>query len=540
MKVHPRSSVVAVLCAALLIPASATAAEKTPRGVQSPRFVEEATGIDHVYDGEWEFFVGGGVAVFDCDADALPDLFLAGGSEPASLYRNRSEPGGTLAFDEIRDPVTDLSLVTGAYPLDIDADDVVDLAVLRRGENVLLRGLGDCAFERANDAWSFDGGSDWTVAFSAMWEADATRPTLAFGDYLEIDDRTGKPVCNDGALVRPLADGSGYGEPIVLTPSHCSLSMLFSDWDRSGRMDLRVSNDRHYSLDAQEQLWRVEPGGVPRLWTEAEGWQELRIWGMGIASQDVTGDGYPEIYLTSMGDNKLRILAEGPERPHYRDIAFQRGATAHRPFTGGEHQQSTGWHAEFDDVNNDGLMDLFVSKGNVDAMPDFAGRDPNNLLLGRRDGSFREAAKQAGILDFERSRGAALADLNLDGMLDLVVNERRVPVRVWRNVGRGSDQAPRQMGGWLAVELAQDGPNRDAVGAWIEVRAGGTTTTREVTTGGGHAGGQLGPIHFGIGAAKNARVRVRWPDGTVAPWQRVKADRVVHIERPADALSARD
>ena len=80
-------------------------------------------------------------------------------------------------------------------------------------------------------------------------------------------------------------------------------------------------------------------------------------------------------------------------------------------------------------------MDLFVSKGNVDAMPDFAGRDPNNLLLGRRDGSFRDAAKQAGILDFERSRGAALADLNLDGMLDLVVNERRVPVRVWRNVG---------------------------------------------------------------------------------------------------------
>ena len=290
--------------------------------------------------------------------------------------------------------------------------------------------------------------------------------------------------------------------------------MLFSDWDRSGRVDLRVTNDRHYYVDGEEQLWRVEPGEAPRLWTRDEGWRDLSIWGMGIASQDVTGDGYPEIYLTSMGDNKLRILSEGPQRPSYRDIAYKRGVTAHKPFTGGEHQQSTGWHAEFDDVNNDGYMDLFVSKGNVDAMPDFATRDPNNLLLGRPDGTFLEVARQARILDYERSRGAALVDLNLDGMLDLVVNERRVPVRLWRNVGRGRAKAPAPIGGWLAVALAQDGPNRDAIGAWIEVRAGGTITAREVTTGGGHAGGQLGPVHFGVGSAKRAGVRVRWPDGT--------------------------
>lgn len=530
---------VALLVAAALLPTTAAAAKQArqpDRGVVVPRFVEEVdSGIDHRYDGEWEFFVGGGVAVFDCNEDALPDLYLAGGAEPASLYRNRSSIGGMLAFDVLPDATTDLTLVTGAYPLDIDSDEIVDLVVLRRGENVLLRGLGDCVFERANEAWAFDGDADWTVGFSAKWEAGAALPTLAFGDYLVMDDRSGKPVCDEGALVRPLADGSGYAEPIELAPGFCSLSVLFSDWARSGHMDLQVTNDRHYYTTGEEQLWRVEPGEAPALWTRDEGWRELTIWGMGIASQDITGDGLPEVYLTSMGDNKLRVLSDGPDRPSYEDIALKRGVTAHKPFSGGEHMQSTAWHAEFDDVNNDGSMDLFVSKGNVDAMPDFAARDPNNLLLGRPDGSFTEAAKQARILDYERSRGAAVADLNLDGMLDLVVNERRVPARLWRNVGRGRAQAPKPSGNWLGVVLEQAGPNRDAVGAWIEVRADGATTARELTVGGGHAGGQLGPVHFGLGSAKDARVRVRWPDGTLGPWQRVKSGQVVRIERPIES-----
>ncbi len=65
---------------------------------------------------------------------------------------------------------TDLDDVTGAYPLDIDGDGLTDLAVLRAGENVLLRGLGDCRFERGNERWAFDGGDARTMAFAATWE----------------------------------------------------------------------------------------------------------------------------------------------------------------------------------------------------------------------------------------------------------------------------------------------------------------------------------------------------------------------------------
>ena len=130
--------------------------------------------IEHRYAGDFQYFVGGGVAAFDCDDDGRSDLFFAGGSEPAGLYHNDSEPGGALRFTQLPSPVTDLAAVTGAYPLDIDSDGHTDLVVLRVGEDVVLRGLGDCAFERANESLGIDGGDTWTVAFSAAWEG-ATR-----------------------------------------------------------------------------------------------------------------------------------------------------------------------------------------------------------------------------------------------------------------------------------------------------------------------------------------------------------------------------
>ena len=506
---------------------------------RAPRFVDErGAGIDHAYDGDFTYFVGGGVAAFDCDDDARIDLFLAGGAEPAALFRNESPPGGALRFERVVDPATDLPGVTGAYPLDFDGDDGLDLMVLRLGEDVILRGLGDCRFERANEALGLPPEDRWTVGFSATWEgADATLPTLAFGDYLEIDEKgkwTG--VCPDGRFVRPDASGTTYASPIALTPSWCTLSMLFSDWDRSGRRDLRVSNDRHYYRDGEEQLWRVEPGVEPRAYTRDEGWERLRLWGMGIASRDVTGDGYPEVYLTSQGDNKLQTLADGPARPTYMDIALRRGVTAHRPYAGGETLASTAWHPAFEDVNNDGFTDLFVSKGNVESQIDYAARDPSNLFVGQADGTFVEGAMEAGIVRYDGGRGAALVDLNADGLLDLVRVVRRKNVEVWRNIGSGTAAEPAPMGHWLSVELSQVASNRDAIGSWIAVRVGDhLISERESTIGGGHASGTAAPMHFGLGAATDAEVRVTWPDGEVGPWQSVGADRVVRIVRGGTA-----
>jgi hypothetical protein len=166
-------------------------------------------------------------------------------------------------------------------------------------------------------------------------------------------------------------------------------------------------------------------------------------------------------------------------------------------------------------------------------MPDYAAKDPSNLFLGQPDGTFKEGAEAAGILSYARGRGAALADLNLDGLLDLVEVNRRENVSVWRNVGSGDASRPKPMGDWLALQLEQPGTNRDAIGSWVEVKAGERTLRREVTVGGGHAGGQLGWIHFGLGSADTAQVRVQWPDGEQGPWQDVTANQLVVVERGA-------
>lgn len=515
--------------------------DESPVTGDVPLFREEAAraGIDHAYTGPWEFFVGGGVASFDCDGDRKPELFLAGGKTPAKLYRNVSAQGGALAFRPVALAIggRNLTNVLGAYPLDIDGDGLTDLAVLRLGRNLLLKGGPDCRFTVANRAWGFDGGREWTTAFSARFEAGSRFPSLAFGNYVDRS-APGSPwgTCHDNALHRPAAGAApDYSRVTALTPGHCALSMLFTDWNRSGEPSLRITNDRQYYRGGEEQLWRVPAGAPPSLYTRSDGWRTLRIWGMGISQGDLDADGYPDYALTSMGDTKIQILDREAEedRPVYRDIAYERGATAHRPYTGGDRRPSTGWHAEFADVNNDGVTDLFIAKGNVEAMPDFAAFDPDNLLLGRWDGRFAEAGAKAGIALDRKGRGAALVDLNLDGALDLVVVNRGDPVSLFRNLGAAGPGKIRPLGNWLAVRLDHPAPNRNAIGATVSVKIGNRSISRKISVGGGHASGALGWVHVGLGTAERAEIRVQWPDGFWSHPYRVFANQFVVIKRDA-------
>jgi hypothetical protein len=156
-------------------------------------------------------------------------------------------------------------------------------------------------------------------------------------------------------------------------------------------------------------------------------------------------------------------------------------------------------------------------------------------MIGNAGGTFTEGAVAAGIVNYDKARGAALVDLNLDGLLDLVIVNRDVNVRVYRNVGTGAATKPAAMGNWLSVQLHQPAPNVDAIGAWLDVRVDGKVNTCEVTIGGGHASGSLGWIHTGLGAARNAEVRVEWPDGTIGPWMPVSANQLLTIEKGAAA-----
>ena len=492
------------LCVLLAFPATA-----------EPVFIDDRAGLPapHVYSGGWEHFVGGGVAVFDCNDDAAPDLFAAGGEAPAALFVNRTgSAGGAIVFEH--GDLPDIAGVTGAYPLDIDSDGVMDLAVLRVGPNMILRGKGDCGFDDVTLEWGLPPRDAWTTAFTATWEAGQDWPTLVFGNYVDRTDPEGPfEACDSHEIHRPVDHKYGATEPIL--PGYCALSMLISDWQRSGTPELRISNDRHYYVrGGYEQMFHLAP------LSERTGWPHVSLWGMGIASRDLTGDGLPEVMMTSMGDQLLQLNRGSG----FEDAPYEIGTYAQRPYLGDDGRPSTGWHAEFGDIDNDGRPDLFIAKGNVDQMPSNAMKDPNNLMMQQPDGTFVEAAERAGIATTDRSRGAALADLNGDGLLDIVVVNRRAPLEIWRNQTRNT-------GNWVEVEPLMDSPNRRAVGAWVELRSAGGVQAQEVTVGGGHAGGQALPVHFGLGSATKAEVRVIWPDGAATAWQPAPVNQRTRILR---------
>ena len=518
-----------------------------------PNFLEEAkdAGIEHAYTGGFEFFVGGGGAALDCNADGFSDVFLAGGSSPAALYINQSTLGGKLKFAKA--DYADLGLdakelldVTGAYPLDIDGDGQEDIVLLKLGQNIVLKGLGGCKFQRVDREWHIDGGHSWTTAFSATWEAGAKFPTLAFGNYI---DRAapGTPwgTCSDNMLMRPKAssDVPDYSDATPLTPGYCTLSMLFTDWNHTGEAALRIANDRQYYRGGEEQMWKVTPGEAPRLYTRNDGWAHLSIWGMGIAQADLQNNGMPVYAISSMGDTKLQALdnPEDSQSPVYNDIAYERGTTAAMPYIAGAQLPSTGWHVEFQDFNNDGLLDLFVAKGNVEAMSDFAKYDPNDLLLQTIAGKFVESGDVSGLAMNRIGRGALIADFNNDGMLDILVVNRKTNVSLFRNLGSATQWGGyRPMGNFIEIDVKDPtSSNHDAIGAHVLIKAGTRAMTRLIGVGGGHAAGHIGTIHVGIGMIDRGIIRVQWPDGSWSADYRFNANQHIVVSRDTSIATFR-
>jgi hypothetical protein len=474
--------------------------------------------------------LGTGVALLDLDGDDDLDLFVAPGSAVRDgvvrsaggpwLFRN--DGPGRWADITARSGLRYTGWAQGVAVADYDADGDPDLLVLHHGRDRLWRNEGGGTFRDATDEAGLD---DVAWGSSATWgDADGDgRPDLYVANYLEVDAirppppndyLPGVPVFQGPVTLPGQADrywrnrGDGTFEDAtagagLLHPEGKGMGALFVDLDDDGRLDLFVTNDTQPNFffrnlgGGRFRERATEAGLAVNGMGRAEG-------SMGIAAADVDGDGRLDVAFSNFrheGTRLYRNLGDGL----FEDVSSG-------TFVGVNSMAFVGWGIVLADLDADGWPDLFQANGHVyPNVPDAAYGQPPLFLRNSGRGAFEPATEAwcPGRDGLRSGRGVAAGDLDGDGDLDLVMTTMDGPLRVLINEGPRVHHA-------VTLRLAGRPPNREAVGARVELEAGGRTRVGVVLRGGSLLAASDSALHFGLGdAAAIGRLTVRWPDGTV-------------------------
>jgi hypothetical protein len=311
------------------------------------------------------------------------------------------------------------------------------------------------------------------------------------------------------------------------------LGVFCADFDGDRWPDMFIANDgRPNHLWINQRDGRFVEEGISRgLAYNAMGKAEAN---MGVAVGDVDGDNLFDLYVTHLTEETHTLWRQEP-RGYFLD------RTAASKLIGVA-ARSTGFGTAMADVDNDGDLDLMLVNGRVTraakppaAPTKFASdfwlpyAEPNQLLLNTGDGHFENAASSNPdyCQDPAVSRGLAVADLNDDGGLDLIVTRVDQPPGIYRNVHPSR-------GHWLLVRVVDPQLHRDAYGAEVTLRQGTKTVTRHANPGYSFLCSNDPRCHFGLGdVAAYEAIEVVWPDGSAEAFAGGAADRSITLERGA-------
>jgi hypothetical protein len=480
----------------------------------------------------------GGVALLDYDSDGLLDIFLSNGAaEPGfdkrdprywnRLYRNR----GNGVFEDVteRAGVAGVGYSMGVAAGDYDNDGWPDLFVAGVGRNILYRNRGDGTFE---DVTALAGIRSETWSIAAGWfDYDGDGLLDLFVVNYVAWDRSKEPSCRDprtGALLHCHPDlytglsdtlyrnnGDGTFTDVsaaagIRGHTGKGMGVAFADYDGDGRVDILVTNDTQPNF-----LFHNEGNGRFReagLTAGIAANDDGRtLSSMGADFRDVDNDGLPDLFLTAIAHETY---------PLYRNLG--KGLFSdftYRSRVGAATVSTTGWSNGIFDFDNDGRKDLFAANGGLNDNVDGA-RQRCVVLAQRAGGTFDAVAVGAAALH----RGAAFGDFDNDGRIDAVIARLGETPLLLRNVTGGGNH-------WLGLKLVGSRGNRDAIGAVVHIRTAQGDQWNQVTTSVGYASSSDLRVHFGLGGETRAAVEIRWPGGTLSKLE-TQADRYLTVREP--------
>ena len=548
--------------APVLLSAGLAAASLTDHSYAEPqersgiRFAEvaHASGVDftHTHGGSGELYyvetVGSGGGFLDFDGDGALDIYLVNGA-PLPGYRSAEPPTNKLYRNKLQGRFSDVTATAGAgdtaYGMgcaaaDYDNDGDADLYVTNFGANTLYRneagrfaevtataGVGDSLWSTAA-AWidyDNDGQLDLFVANYVDFEVENHIPCYDWklraycgpDSYGRVPDRLYhnegeghfRDVTTEAGLTA-MAQGKGLG-------------VASSDYDLDGDVDLYVANDRVANqLLINGGDGRFEEAGMMRG-VSHNGGGEVEA-GMGVDFGDFDLDGYQDLFVVNFSF-ETHTLYRNLTNGFFNDVTSIAGLT-------GPTLLPLAWGARFLDFDNDGDLDLFCANGhvlhNIDQMEKVLTYKQPNQLFRNVDGYFEDVSAAAGLASLAPwvSRGAAFADYDNDGDVDILVNNNNGPAELLRNDGGSNGDS----GHWLTVQLTGTRSNRDGIGARITLWSGGHRQVKEVMSGASYLAANDMRVHFGLGEEKRVeRLTVHWPSGQVDSRMDLTVDRIVPL-----------
>jgi hypothetical protein len=562
---RPLATLVVFVLAAFLIAQTQTKAAPDTPSIQF-RDVTQLAGIHFTHNnGAFgkKFLpetMGPGVAFIDYDNDGWPDIFLVNGMDwpghaqkhsTPKLYHNNHD--GTFT-DVTHKAGLDIEMFgMGVAVGDYDNDGYDDLFVTAYGQSHLFHNNGNGTFTDVTQKAGLSGPKEFSTSAAWVDYDKDSRLDLVVGNYVQWTPETdlyctldGKsksyctPESYKGTSVRlwhNRGDGTfedatqkaGLGEPTSKT-----LGVAVLDYDNDGWPDLLFSNDTQ-----PNKLYRNNGNGTftEKAVVAGVAFSEDGVAraGMGVDASDYDHSGYPSLLITNFS-NQMLSLYHNEGKGLFVD-------EAPRSEIGRASLLTLGFGCFFFDYDLDGWADVLVANGHIDAdiqrvQANVKYAMPPHVFRNDGKGKFQEVTKSLGqAFDSPRvGRGAAYADINNDGRLDLLLSTNGGPVYLFRNEAQG----PAAFNGSLRIKLIGTKSNRDGIGATVRLTASGETQTQMLRSGSSYLSASELVLTFGLAQRDKAdAIEIRWPSGQVDRLSNVTAGRTVTFTEGKGITAAR-